>query len=187
MATCKNAPRPPHRLPAMTVFCTQMARHARATTPHPCHCEDRSDAAISSRAAPMSLRGSQRRGNLVTRGTHVIARSAATRQSRKEQHKSRDCFASLAMTVFLTRPAATPRPCHHPSHVIARSAATRQSRKEQHKSRDCFASLAMTIFPTRPARHAHVITPPMSLRGAQRRGNPEKSSTSPEIASLRSQ
>jgi len=59
-------------------------------------------------------------------------------------------------------------------YVIARSAATRQSMVEQAQQLDCHAPLAMT-------------NQKLSLRGAQRRGNPWWSKLSNWIATLRSQ
>ncbi len=198
-----NGPHPCH--------CEQ--RSAAATPPRtarPCHCEERSDAAIPTGRARCTrlLRSARNDNNPHPRGpapSHVIARSAATKQSRKVGHDVRDCFAPLAMTIFPARTAAAPpRHCEErsdaaipprtarctgllrsarndnnpyprgpaPSHVIARSAATKQSRKVGHDVGDCFAPLAMTIIPIQEVRPR-----PMSLRGAQRRGNPERSGT----------
>ncbi len=105
--------------------------------PPPCHCEERSDAAIPSR------------------GAHVPR------------------LLRFARNDSMPDPHRQPPPCHYPCHVIAGSAATRQSRDAEHMCRDCFASLAMTVCLTRTGSPHLVITPAMSLRGAQRRGNLE--------------
>ncbi len=251
---CANSARGPH------VTATTAAPRQSPHTQHPRHCEERSDAAIPSRGAPLSLRGAQRRSNLEMRAQvprllrfarndnmphsrhpaprhyphPVIARSAATKQSRDAGHKCRDCFASLAMTVFLiqkTRPRAMslPLPCHceersdaaipsrgahvprllrfarndnihgphrqpppramslpPPCHCGERSDEAISKGWARWSRLLRFARNDSIPYPKDPAPR-HVITPAMSLRGAQRRGNLVTRSTCAEIASLRSQ